>query len=205
MLTTPRQGAEVVTVELGELEEIYALRAMVESHAAARAATRMDDSRLEMLRELRQQMEMAQAQGRDAMDACFPSANAKFHSLILEAAESPRLTKMAALVVQLPLTLRALAGFSEDDRQRSLLHHSELISAFEARSPEWAASVMRSHIYAALFVLSRNSAESWRQASARGVAPSGGKTPARPSVAGSGAPPKRSPSQSAAAIRRSRL
>ncbi len=201
VVVTPRQGAEVVEVDVGELEEIYALRAMVESHAAARAATRLDNRQIDRLKVLAAEMTTAAAQGRSAMEACFPAANAEFHGLIVEGAQSPRLTKMADLVVQLPLTLRALASYSQEDRTRSLLHHSELISAFEVRSAEWAASVMHSHIYAAFFALCRGTAETDQPAAA---VPDGGKGPARPSRAGRGAPPSRSPSQSAAAVRRAK-
>ena len=205
LVVTPRHSAEVVTVDVAELEEIYALRAMVESHAAARAATRLDDRRIDRLKVLAAQMSAAAAKGRAAMEACFPAANAEFHAIILEGAQSPRLTKMAALVVQLPLTLRALANYSDEDRARSLLQHGELISAFEARSAEWAGAVMYSHIYAAFFAASRAPAGRDQPATPPPTASSrGGKTPARPSKAGKGAPSSLPPNHPAAAIRRSR-
>jgi DNA-binding GntR family transcriptional regulator len=63
---------------------------------------------------------------------------------------------MAAHVVELPLTLRTLANYTAEDRQRSLRLHRELIAAFEARSSEWAAGAMQIHIHAALQALLRS-------------------------------------------------
>ena len=89
------------------------------------------------------------------LGARFTPANAEFHKIILTAAMSPRLSAMAALVIELPLTLRTLNRYTESDRRRSLRHHRELIDALEMRDGPWASSVMRSHVNAAYTALVR--------------------------------------------------
>lgn len=157
VVKAPRLGAQVATVSPSELEEIYALRAMIESHAARRAAGRITPEQISRLKKLAAAMEGAESEGAEAIRSRFTTANSEFHRIILEAAMSPRLGSMAAIVTELPLTIRTLARYTEKDRQRSHRHHRELIAAFEARSPDWAGAIMQSHIQAALYALLRDS------------------------------------------------
>ena len=120
IVKNPRFGAQVATIDAAELEEIYSLRAMVESHASSRAATRISEEQIARLKELASVMERAATAGDEAIRTRYTHANAEFHRIILEAAHSPRLSKMAALLVELPLTLRTLANYTLEDRQRSL-------------------------------------------------------------------------------------
>ena len=156
---TPNAGAQVSTVSAGDLEEIYALRAMIESHAAERAAVLISEPAIARLSVLAARMEQSVSLKDDEFSAEFTSANADFHRIILQAAKSPRLSAMAAMVIEVPLARRTLAGYSEQDLARSLGHHRELIDALAVHDGPWAASVMRSHIHAAFRVLSGSSAE----------------------------------------------
>jgi DNA-binding GntR family transcriptional regulator len=157
---TPNAGAQVAVLEPRDLEEIYALRAMIEGHAARRAAAHVGPEEIARLTILAEEMEAAVAAGGgEALGRRFTPANAEFHRIILDAAMSPRLSAMAALVIELPLTLRTLARYSDADRRRSLRHHRELIDALGAHDGEWAASVMMSHVHAALRALLRSGPE----------------------------------------------
>ena len=156
---TPNAGAQVSTVSTSELEEIYALRAMIESHAAERAAVSIGASAITRLSALAAHMEQSLGLEDDQFSAEFTSANAEFHQIILEAADSPRLSAMAALVIEVPLARRTIARYSEQDLARSMGHHRELIDALAIHDGAWAASVMKSHIYAAFRVLAGSSAD----------------------------------------------
>ena len=155
---TPNAGAQVMAVGAQELEEIYALRAMIEGHAARRAAQNISPLQIARLAELAAQMEDVVAEGGDALHTRFTACNGEFHRVILDAAMSPRLSAMAALVIAVPLTLRTLARYSADDRRRSLRHQRELIDAFQTGDGEWAESVMKSHVHAAFQALVRSEA-----------------------------------------------
>ncbi len=155
VVITPNVGAQVSGIASGELEEIYTLRGMVESRAAQRASSRITPEALARLKQLAGLMEQAVRNGAESINRDFTPANAEFHHIILDAAMSPRLSSMASLVIEIPLTLRTLARYSQQDRRRSLHHHRELIEALEARDGVWAASVMKSHVHAAFQALMR--------------------------------------------------
>ncbi len=163
VVVTPNAGAQVSAASPGELEEIYALRAMIEGHAAERAATRMAPGEVVRLRELAVEMQDTLDLGDGGYGRDFAAVNAQFHRIILDAAMSPRLSAMAALVVELPLTRRTLALYTPEDLARSMGHHWELVGALEARDAAWASSVMKSHIHAAHQALVRagREAPSW--------------------------------------------
>ena len=67
----------------------------------------------------------------------------------MEAADSPRLQRLVAAVVQAPVTRRSFYHYEDPELERSMGHHRELIAALEAGDAGWAASVMRAHILAA--------------------------------------------------------
>lgn len=157
VVATPHQGAQVASLGEGELAEIYALRAMLEAHAAGRAASRITAEALERLRALATEMETVIEEARSGEDlgARFTPANSEFHQIIIDAAASPRLAVMGNLVIETPLIFRTLARYSKPELRRSMHHHRELIAAFETRDEDWARSVMRSHIYAAAHAVIR--------------------------------------------------
>ena len=157
VVATPHQGAQVASMGEEELAEIYALRAMIESHAAARAATRISPADLVRLKVLASEMEavVEEARGGDDLHARFTPANSEFHQIIIDSADSPRLATMGSLVVETPLIFRTLTRYSQAELKRSMHHHRELIDAFERRDENWARSVMRSHIHAAAHAVMR--------------------------------------------------
>jgi DNA-binding GntR family transcriptional regulator len=150
----PNRGAHVARWSLEEMDEIFSLRALLESHGAGLAAARADEHIVQKLRELQSEMEAVAGHHRPNLDRV-AELNNGFHQTILAAAGSQRLVKLLSTVVLTPLVQRTFRRYSIDALQRSLAHHRELIAAFDARDGEWAASVMRSHILAARAVLLR--------------------------------------------------
>lgn len=149
----PNRGARVARWSVKDLEEIYELRVMLESHAAQRAASRMGPAEADVLDELCEQMEARAQRGSRGDLLELSELNSRFHGCILNAADSPRLATMLAAVVQVPLVMRTFARYSPEALARSMGHHRELVAAMRAGAPEWAGSIMRSHIIAARTVL----------------------------------------------------
>ncbi|MGN6244883.1 MAG: GntR family transcriptional regulator [Motilibacteraceae bacterium] len=149
----PNRGARVAQWTTEDLEEIYDLRAMLESHGAARAAERIEDAELPELRRLCAEMEACAQRGRTRDLDRLAELNAELHRRIVDAAASPRLASLIAAVVQVPLVMRTFQRYDVDALQRSLGHHRELVAALAAGDGEWARSVMRSHVLAAKAVL----------------------------------------------------
>lgn len=128
-----------------EIDEMFTLRAMLESHAAERAAQRMDDESLAQLRAIN--AILTEAVNRPEPDVTtFLDANRKFHDLILTCAQSPRLSRLLPALVEQPVVRRTANQYSSEDLIQSATDHDELIAAFAAKDQVWAGAVMTSHI-----------------------------------------------------------
>jgi len=140
----PHRGAVVRSFDAADVDDLYDVRALIEPHAAFRAATRISAVSLARLGELSARSER---RGADATDQI--AFNEEFHALVLEAAESPRLAAAMRGVAGIPRAFRT--AFWADRRQRaeSLFCHRELVRALEARQAERAEAVMRVHILGA--------------------------------------------------------
>lgn len=156
----PNRGARVASIARTELLEIYSLRVVLESHVAARACQRMDYPTIDKLEGLADEMEST---AREARSDELPTScvrrlidlNAEFHNALVEKAESPWHAQSLTKLLQIPLLYRTMGMYSREELARSQGHHRELIAAFVARDPDWAASTMRSHILAARATLLR--------------------------------------------------
>lgn len=143
----PNRGARVVRWTAEDLEEIFELRARLEPYGAARAARRgLSPARLDELERLCDAMERAVGT-RDFRGLA--ALNDELHSAVVEASGNGRLPALVASVVHVPLVLGTFERYDAAALARSMGHHRELVAALRARDPEWAESVMRSHIRAA--------------------------------------------------------
>lgn len=149
----PNRGARVARWTERDLQEIYELRAMLESYGAARAATRIASADIARLAALCEEMEAYAAPGPGRDLERLAAANQQFHDVILAAADNTRLRGLLAAVVHVPLMLRTFHRYRDHALARSMGHHRELVAAFTAADPGWAESVMRSHVLAARTVL----------------------------------------------------
>jgi DNA-binding GntR family transcriptional regulator len=128
-----------------DIEEMFALRQMLECHAAERAARRLTRAQVAQLEAVNRSL-------RDAIEqpapdvARFLEANRAFHEAIIDAAHSPRLGQLLAKLVEAPVVLRTARNYSPEDLRQSARDHDELIAAFVARDPDWARAVMGSHL-----------------------------------------------------------
>jgi DNA-binding GntR family transcriptional regulator len=138
------QRSFVADWSLDDLEDAFQLRAMLEAHAAKRAATRISREQLARMR-------VHNAQLKQAIDAKNPDVpgfldhNRQFHAIILVAAASERLSSMLSQVTEQPVVLRTARQYDLENLRRSH-QHEELLNAFDNRDGEWAAAVMTSHI-----------------------------------------------------------
>jgi DNA-binding GntR family transcriptional regulator len=144
----PNHGAVVAAFDLEDAEEIFELRALLEPISARRAAERAAPAIIAQLRALSQQQMLESTQRRAGYLTRISDLNDRFHRLIQAAANSPRLAKTLAGLIEAPLILRTFAQYSSAELRRSADQHLELVQAFEARDPMWAHSVMHAHILA---------------------------------------------------------
>ncbi len=148
---TETQRCYITSWNADRIEEIYSLRAMVESHAAFRAATRISPDQLEELRAANRHV-LAAAEGSKVDLDDFMRANRDVHAIVLAAAQSERLIVMRGMLFEaasLPFTRRTYDAAAVE---RSYTDHEELILAFERRDADWARLTMEAHIRHAQFI-----------------------------------------------------
>ncbi|MEO1047559.1 MAG: GntR family transcriptional regulator [Pseudomonadota bacterium] len=141
-----------------EIDEMFTLRQMLEGHAAERAALRLSAEQIDGLARINAELHEAVALAEPDI-ASFLDANRRFHEEVTEAAASPRLTQVLAMLVEQPVVLRTARGYSIEDLKQSARDHDELIAAFRARDPNWARAVMGSHLRRAFHVFAEAMSE----------------------------------------------
>lgn len=149
----PNRGARVAEWSLTDLQDIYEIRALLESYGAALAAKRIDADCLPKLDLLCDQMEDLAQRGSPQDLEQIATLNTELHGLVISAAASPRLTSLLSAVVEVPLVVRAFCLYTPDAMARSMANHRDLVAALRAKDPEWASSTMRAHVLSARTVL----------------------------------------------------
>lgn len=153
------QGAVVVDWNDSDAKDVFELRALLEPYGAARAAERIPAEGIEELRALAQaQYQECDRRSRGYVDRV-GALNSQFHRKLHGFAESPRLSMLMPMLIEAPLVMRTFAKYEPAELLRSASHHLEIVDALEARNPDWAAAIMRSHIHAAQYSTARRSPE----------------------------------------------
>lgn len=147
------QRSFVATLSVDDIAESFALRAMLEGHAAARATERIKPAQLATLAEHNLAIRIAVSGETPDIDA-FIEHNRGFHAVVTDAAGSERLTRLLASIVEQPVVLRTARRYDRAQLERSAAEHEELVLAFRHRDPEWAKAVMIGHIRRAFHVYS---------------------------------------------------
>lgn len=149
------QGAQVKSWSAADLDELFSLRALLEGHAAARAASRISPPELARIATAVQEMsavlERGMSQKKKAAE--FLRLNGKVHEGIWLASGSERLVSMLRHLVEQALMAHTAARFSLARVAQSHHHHEELLQALSAGDPAWAEAIMRNHIHAARHAL----------------------------------------------------
>lgn len=142
------RGAQVFSWSAEDLNEIFDLRALLEPHACRLTAGKADAGVIANLRQILAELDVSLASG-PADLALHSELNNRFHQQIVDAAGGPHLRAVAGSAIHLPLVLQTFRQYSPEALARSQRHHRELVDAIECHDPDWAASVMRSHVLSA--------------------------------------------------------
>lgn len=138
-----------------DVEEIFRLRAVLEAHAAGRAATRITDAEIAQLEALEREMEeVFDALGWHAHLDRFDELNTEFHMVIARAADSHRLELILASSLELPASIfNSYTEPVEDRTRRTHVQHHEILAALKMRNAEWASAAMSAHLLSLLVPL----------------------------------------------------
>jgi DNA-binding GntR family transcriptional regulator len=146
----PRRGATVRTYAVGDLDDVYQLRALLEGYAARRAATRVSPEDLDRLDESCDRFDRLGAE-EDVLNLV--KENLLFHSVVLEAAESARLSALVRSVVEIPLVYKSFYWYSAEQTLISQHYHRQLAHALRAGDAERAELIMTEHVLEARDIL----------------------------------------------------
>jgi DNA-binding GntR family transcriptional regulator len=146
----PNKGAMVCSFSVEEVWDTYDLRAVLEGHAARRAAGRINEREMFRLRELAEEMEdltRRRFEDREEEIRLLVALNNEFHGTIVTASKNKRLERMIRRTIELPLVFKAFFWYTPQERLVSNHYHRQILGALEAGDGERAEIVMREHVY----------------------------------------------------------
>lgn len=151
--TLPNKGAWVRTWTGSELSDISDLRALLEGHAAARAAARVTDADIRSMNELVTRMETITEDGNAPDIGLITELNGAFHGAIVTAAGNSLLPDLMNSLIQVPIVTHTYRLYSPERMRQSIRQHREVLDALAAGDSAWAEAAMRVHILSARPIL----------------------------------------------------
>jgi DNA-binding GntR family transcriptional regulator len=144
----PNRGATVCSFTFEDVWDIYDLRAVLEGHAARRAAGRIERRELERLRELAGEMEGLPGRFDDHEEIrALVALNQEFHGTIVEASRNRRLEHLINRTVEIPLMFKAFFWYTPHERTISNHYHRQILEALEKGDADRAEIIMREHVH----------------------------------------------------------
>lgn len=144
--SAPYQGSTVRAYTIDDLDDIYQLRAVLEGHAARRAAQRITEEHVATLEDSCARL-VSLGDATDENVARIVEENLFFHTTILEIAGSSRLADMVRKVIELPLVYKSYHWYSPDQKRMSEHAHEQLTHVLAAGDMDRAELIMRGHVY----------------------------------------------------------
>ncbi len=143
----PNKGAMVCSFSVEDVWDIYDLRAVLEGHAARRAALRIDEEELGRLHKLAEEMEGLAGRFSEHEIRRLVALNQEFHGTIVVASRNRRLGRLLRGTVQIPLMSKAFFWYGPHERTISNHYHRQILGALEVGDADRAEIVMREHVY----------------------------------------------------------
>jgi DNA-binding GntR family transcriptional regulator len=146
----PNRGAMVCSFSTEDVLEIYDLRAVLEGHAARRAATRISERDVARMGELAREMEATEpgVSGEHEKETRrLVACNGEFHGTVLRASGNVRLERLVQRTVQVPLVYKAFFLYGPEERVISNHYHRQILKALQVGDADRAEIVMREHVY----------------------------------------------------------
>ena len=136
----PFRGARVIQPTPELVREIFLIREALEGVAAREAALHVAAGRLHALRQHLEELRPLVARGEvgDVGDA--------IHELLFSECHNNKLLQMMSVYLGLVRWFQHLATLVPGRLVQAFREHDSILSALEARDPEWAESVARAHV-----------------------------------------------------------
>ncbi|MDA8068952.1 MAG: GntR family transcriptional regulator [Actinomycetota bacterium] len=148
----PRRGYFVTQLDLADLSEIYALRALLETRTARQAIQAVDSQALERAASAATDCARAVEAGNVLAEL---EANRRFHFAILEPAAHPHTLRLIRQLWDLTEAYRALYYNQEQERRRTVAAHERILAALVAHDADLLVAELDEHRERALAVLAQ--------------------------------------------------
>lgn len=146
----PNRGAAVCRFSIDDVWHIYDLRAVLEGHAARRAARRIRKPELTSMRktiENFERYELGCDHDQEQQVRWLVKCNQEFHGTIVGASGNRRLERLLQRTVELPLLFKAVFWYTPYERSIANYQHRQILWALEESDEERAEILMREHVY----------------------------------------------------------
>lgn len=149
VVSEANRGAMVRPINATDIDDLYELRARLESFAAMRASRFESSVQLAEMDEAIRGFEKSLAaaargdvEGLRNVNAC----NGRFHQAVLDAARHERLAVLLRNATDVPLVYQAFRHFDRNELRRSNMFHRWIRDAIAAGNPARAERLMIEHI-----------------------------------------------------------
>lgn len=152
----PNRGAYVMSFSDEELEELFALRADIDGYAAELAASKITEEQVDELSGLVDEMFVVAAGRGSGWLERLADLDRDLHQGVFESTENEALIQVASSFREIPGVLKTFDLYTDDQLDRSLRHHREIVDSLRAGNPGWAEAISRAHVMAAREILYRS-------------------------------------------------
>jgi DNA-binding GntR family transcriptional regulator len=146
----PRRGYFITELHVEDLQEIYALRALLEERAVRHALPTLDDDALERIELAARDCAAAAERGDVAAEL---EANRRFHFGMLESPDHTHTMRLIQLLWDSTEAYRAMYYNSPEERRKTVEAHDEILGAVRRKDVDEVVAALNEHREQALRVL----------------------------------------------------
>jgi DNA-binding GntR family transcriptional regulator len=150
VLYRPRRGYFLTELHVEDLQEIYALRALLEERAVRHALPTLDDDALERIELAARDCAAAAERGDVAAEL---EANRRFHFGMLESPDQTHTMRLIQLLWDSTEAYRAMYYNSPEERRKTIEAHDEILGAVRRKDVDEVVAALNEHREQALRVL----------------------------------------------------
>jgi DNA-binding GntR family transcriptional regulator len=148
----PRRGYFITELHAADLQEIYALRALLEERAARRTLPSLDEDAIERIALAARDCASAAERGDVAAEL---EANRRFHFGMLESPDQAHTMRLIRLLWDSTEAYRAMYYNSPEERAKTVEAHDEILAAVRRKDVDVVVTALNEHRQQALLVLTR--------------------------------------------------